>query len=235
MDLNRVAIATITWARNKEEEQLLVLSLEQLAKTGLPVFITDAGSSESFLHFLEANNTFILTKSIKGVWPQALNSLQAASQKQHPFIFYTEPDKVGFFTNALHTFLENINGDENTGVVIASRSATAFASFPAFQQATENMINQCCIEVIGKNMDYVYGPFLMNAQLVRHLIELPVDIGWGWRPFAFNTARRQGYTVSCREGDFFCPEQQQTDDSSERIYRMKQLVQNVEGLILSEK
>src|SRR5688572_19368202 len=156
MDLNHVAVATITWARNKEEEQLLVSSLEQLAKAGLPVFITDAGSTETFLRFLEAGKSFTVTKNIKGVWPQAQNSLQAASQKQHPFIFYTEPDKEGFFTNSLASFLEKITVDENTGVVIASRSASAFASFPAFQQITENTINKCCAEIIGKEMDYVY-------------------------------------------------------------------------------
>src|SRR5688572_32493586 len=190
MNLKHVAIATITWARNKEEEELLVSSLEQLAKSGLPVFITDAGSSEAFLHFLEANKNFSLSKNIKGVWPQARNSLQTASQKQHPYIFYTEPDKKEFFANALPSFLEKTEVDENTGVVIAARSSSAFASFPAFQQITETTINQCCAELIGREMDYVYGPFLINAKLVGHLQQLPADIGWGWRPFAFNTAKR---------------------------------------------
>jgi hypothetical protein len=234
MKLNHVAIATLTWARNIEEEQLLVSSLEQLAKQGLPVYITDAGSSESFLDFLEGNKNFILTKNIRGVWPQAQHSLQAAGQN-HAYIFYTEPDKEGFFTNALDSFLGTVEVDLNTGVVLASRSASAFASFPAFQQITEKTINQCCAEVIGLEMDYVYGPFLMNAKLVGELQALPPDIGWGWRPFTFNTAKLCGLKVTHREGDFLCPEQQQKDDGLERVYRMKQMVQNIQGLILSQK
>ena len=233
MDRNSLAIATITWARDEKEEQGLMQSLSQLAQTGLPVFITDAGSSGSFLQFVETNKQFSLTKNIKGVWPQAKNSLLAASQK--PFIFYTEPDKTDFFTNDLGSFLDQVYADQNTGVVLASRSGKAFHSFPAFQQITETTINRCCAEVIGKSMDYVYGPFLMNASLMPQVQYLPDNTGWGWRPFVFNTARRLGYRVENYQGDFFCPPQQQTEDRAERIYRMKQMVQNIEGLILSEQ
>ena len=227
-------MATITWARTKEEEQVLISSLKHLEKTGLTVFVTDAGSPASFLAFLNSCQNFILSTNSKGVWPQVNQSLQLASEK-YPFVFYSEPDKEAFFINALPAFLDKNEADENTGVVIASRSDSAFASFPSFQQMTETTINRCCAEVIGKKIDYVYGPFLMNSKLIESLQVLPADIGWGWRPFVFNTARRLGFHVNWQEGDFFCPDQQQNDDGPERLYRMKQLTQNIEGLLLSEK
>ncbi len=37
------------------------------------------------------------------------------------------------------------------------------------------------------------------------------------------------------EKDFYCPPHQRGDDANERIYRMKQLEQNISGLVLSLK
>lgn len=121
--------------------------------------------------------------------------------------------------------------ESNTGVVIASRSSKGFATFPSFQQMTETTINRCCTEIIGKEMDYCYGPFLLNAQLIPYLTKLDADCGWGWRPFLFAVAHRLGYNIEFHEDDFNCPPDQRDDDATEKIYRMKQLTQNIEGLV----
>jgi hypothetical protein len=63
-------------------------------------------------------------------------------------------------------------------------------------------------------------------------LETPDDnIGWGWRPFLFAIANRLGFEIKSFEGDFSCPPDQREDNSTERIYRMKQLTQNINGLI----
>src|SRR5881275_534422 len=49
-----LAIVTISWARNEEEEKRLRDSLEQLSTFSLPVFITDGGSSSLFCDFLQS-------------------------------------------------------------------------------------------------------------------------------------------------------------------------------------
>jgi hypothetical protein len=181
----------------------------------------------NFPHFVLSDGT------TRGVWPQAKNSLLHAYQMGASFIFYTEPDKLQFFEEGLGPMLDQLTANEQTGVVMASRSAAGFASFPAFQQMTETTINTCCAEILGPPVDYTYGPFLLNRKLIPYLMEMQEDTGWGWRPYAFNIAQRLRYTVAAFTADFFCPAAQREDNSKERLYRMRQLSQNLQGLVLS--
>lgn len=230
MKINELCIATISLARNKEEEKLLSSSLQQLATLNVPVYITDGGSSENFIEFLHSIPHFKIFKA-KGLWPQAKMSIAQAAKSGARFVFYTEPDKLEFFTKHLMKMLERIHVDEQTGVILASRSGKSFSTFPSFQQMTETTINNCCKEVIGKEMDYCYGPFLFHTQLIPLLEKLDDNIGWGWRPFSFAIAHRLGLKVANFENDFICPSDQCEDDAAERIYRMKQLTQNINGII----
>ena len=234
MDKTNCAIATITWARDEQEEKLLRESLAQLATLEIPVFITDGGSTSSFLSFLNSFPQFnLLTTPAKGVWAQARTSVLAAYEAKAPYIFYTEPDKHLFFRDYLTDFIDSAPTSKSTGVVLASRSATGFTTFPAFQRTTEKTINACCAEIIGLQADYTYGPFLFNRQLAPYLHQVKEDIGWGWRPYVFGMAHRLGYEVSAQEANFACPPDQRQDNPAERIYRMRQLTQNIQGLVLS--
>ena len=234
MPVTPLSIATMTWARDAGEEILLRRSLALLAGLGLPVFVTDGGSPASFLDFLQSfPHVTVLAPPRPGLWMQTRTSLRAAHDTGTPSILYTEPDKAGFFATALPQLLAEAAPGDPPGVLLFSRSDPGFASFPAFQQMTETTINRCCREVMGEPVDYVYGPFLLNRAVVPHLETLPETIGWGWRPYAFNVARRLGYPLRAVTGDFLCPADQRQDTPTERIYRMRQLVQNIEGLTLS--
>lgn len=234
MNRKDLAIATISWARDEGEEELLRAALGQLATLEIPVFVTDGGSKEGFLRYLRSFPHFtVLTAETKGVWPQAKNSLAAAYNTPASFILYTEPDKLFFFKHSLPSLLDSATGHPNLGVLMASRSAAGFSTFPAFQQMTETTINNCCKEVVGKGVDYTYGPFLLHREVVPHLNGLPDNIGWGWRPYAFSVAHQLGYSVEAYVADFNCPPDQREDDAAERIYRMKQLDQNIQGIVLS--
>lgn len=232
MSKNDVSIATIAWARNEDEEKELRNSLMALSLLGLPVYITDGGSSASFVDFLKNLPGFTVL-SAKGLWTQAKTSLAEAAKKGAKQILYTEPDKLRFFTEHLRKLLATVDEKEEAGVILASRNAAGFATFPVFQQTTETCINNCCKEVIGIDTDYCYGPFLFNATLLPHLEHLPENIGWGWRPFLFAVAHRLGHSVDVFAEGFECPPQQRIDDANERLYRMKQLAQNIEGLLLA--
>jgi hypothetical protein len=234
MDKSDISIATITWARSAGEENLLRESLTQLAALAIPVFVTDGGSGDYFLDFLRRFPHFkVLNTPGRGVWAQAKNSILAVHATASPYILYTEPDKLNFFRDALPSFLAAVPNGDQAGVVVAARSASGFATFPAFQQTTETTINRCCAEIIGKAIDYTYGPFLLTRSLAPYLNLVQEDIGWGWRPYIFGLAHRFGYQVSHFEGNFACPPDQRTDDLPERIYRMRQLSQNIQGLVLS--
>jgi hypothetical protein len=229
MKSNDLFIATISWARNYEEEKVLRTSLKYLASLKIPVCITDGGSSNQFIEFLHSIPNFIVRQA-KGLWPQSKLSIASAIESGAKYIFYTEPDKLYFFSNHLKQMLDVIDV-EKAGVILASRTLKGFSSFPLFQQMTETAINNCCKEVIKKGMDYCYGPFLFNSDLVPYLNVLDDDIGWGWRTFLFAVAHRLGFKVKNFEGDFTCPPDQKQDDEQERIYRMKQLTQNINGLV----
>lgn len=234
MDKSLISIATITLVRDEAEGRLMRESLQQLASLEIPVFITDGGSDSSFINFLKSIPQFHLSQAnVKGVWAQAKNSLLEAFNSGSEFIFYTEPDKFNFFRQHLATMLDAIETDEQTGIYMASRSDAAFATFPPFQQMTEKTINNCNAEVIGKNVDYTYGPFLLNSKLIPFLDLVQEDIGWGWRPYIFGIAKRLGYQVETFISDFYCPEDQREENAKERIHRMKQLQQNVTGIVLS--
>jgi len=234
MNKHSLAIATISWVHDAREEQLLRESLPYLAALEIPVFITDGGSHPGFIDFLQSFPLFtVLKPDGQGVWAQARKSVQAAQAAGFRYIFYSEPDKRDFFRDYLPHFISEIPTDNRTGIVLASRSAAGYATFPAFQRSTENTINQCCAEIIGKPIDYTYGPFLFNSTLVPYLDNLPEDVGWGWRPFTFGLAQRLQYPVGQVTNDYYCPLEQREDSPAERIYRMRQLSQNIQGLVLS--
>ena len=224
----------MTWARDAAEEALLRRSLALLAGLGVPVFVTDGGSPAPFLDFVRGlPHVTLLSPPRPGLWMQTRTSLRAAYDQGTPFILYTEPDKADFFAQFLPQGLAETAAGDGLGVQLFARSDGAFATFPAFQQMTETTINGCCREVIGEATDYVYGPFVLNRAVVPHLETLPDTIGWGWRPYAFNLARRLGYRIGAVTGNFGCPADQRRDTPAERLYRMRQLVQNIEGLTLS--
>ena len=234
MNTNNLSIATITWARNVDEETLLRESLQHLSALQIPVFVTDGGSHNSFTDFVESLPNCTLVKAEgKGLWPQAKSSLQAAYDSGSSFILYTEPDKKNFFEQSLPGFLTEAAEDDDTGIVLASRSAIAFETFPPFQRTTETAINFCCAEITCQSLDYTYGPFLLNRKLVPNLQQVKKDIGWGWRPYAFCIAHRLGYRLNQLTGNFECPAGQREDDATERLYRMKQLSQNIDGIVLA--
>lgn len=234
MDKNNLSIATITWARDDKEENLLRQSLQQLANLQIPVYITDGGSNPDFLNFIGCFPHFhLLEAKNKGVWAQAKNSLLEASRSGSEFILYTESDKYDFFSRFLPGMLQDISVNSQSGIILASRSAGGFATFPPFQKMTETTINNCCAEVIGKPLDYTYGPFVLNSKLVPYLELVMDDIGWGWRPYTFIVASRLGFDVGAYVTDFCCPGDQRDDDHKERVYRMRQLEQNIRGIVLA--
>ena len=233
MDGNEIAVVTMTWARDPREEALLRESLPLLAAGGLPVFVTDGGSGGAFVDFLRALPGFNVCGAERGLWPQVRRGLRAARESGRAFVLYTEPDKRDFFRRGLREFISEADGGEGVGVVLASRSADSFSTFPEFLRGTEQAINRCCAELVGEHYDFTYGPFLMNAALAPRLEGLPDELAWGWRPYTFSAARRLGYRVESVVKDLPCPPEQREDSPAERIYRMRQLGQSIEGLMLS--
>jgi hypothetical protein len=234
MQLDRLTFATITWARSDDEDRLLRTSLTALSGLGRPITVADGGSTPGFMAFLGGlPNIVVVECDHPGVVGQVRSSLGAALATNAGFIVYTEPDKRIFFERSLRPFLDGAPDDERLGVVIAARNAASFATFPETQRATESAINGLFAREIGIDADFCYGPLILNRALVPTLFDVDPALGWGWRFYVMGLARRAGYTIRVFEGDLPCPPEQQADDLVERVHRLRQLSQNLQGTILA--
>ncbi|MFL6278516.1 MAG: hypothetical protein ACJ731_00255 [Vicinamibacterales bacterium] len=227
-----VAVATMTWARTTDEETLLRRSLALLTDTGLPIAIADAGTSATFTAFLKClPGVSITVPNEQGLVAQVQASVALAATLERHFIFYVEPDKAFFFEHRLWDFLQLVPEQPAVGVVLASRSAESFRTFPPMQRYTEGVINYLCAQFLGLGGDYSYGPFLMNRALLAHVAALERRLGWGWRHAMFRAAHRDGLRLIHITGDYPCPLDQRGEDDAERMHRIRQLAQNISGLI----
>jgi len=232
VETNDVAVATITWARTEAEEALLRRSLGTLAAAGLPVALADKGNSAAFSDFVKHLDGFSVTvPREQGLVTQVQASLALAAGFGRRWILYVESDKQFFFEHRMGDFLHAVPDDRTLGVALASRSPESYDTFPPMQHYTEGVINHLCTELLGVAGDYSYGPFTMNAALLPHVASLQPGLGWGWRHSTFLAAQRHGLRVMHVTSDYPCPSDQRAEDTGERTHRMRQLSQNILGLI----
>jgi hypothetical protein len=233
LNLDQAAVATMTLARTPAEQGEMEQALEQLAQTGLPVFAADGGSPKPFLDFLDARGFTVLRPAENGLVPQIKLSIQAAAREsKRPFILYTEPDKGEFFSRFLVPFLESLPDEGWPGCALAARSQQGLATFPAMQQQVETVINQLAEDLLGARGDYAYGPFLFDSRFAPELDSIPPEFGWGWRFYLFARIARAGGLIRFSEMGVSCPVSQRNEnDLAARMYRMKQLKQNIDGLL----
>jgi hypothetical protein len=226
-----LAIATMTLVRDPEEAPLLRRSMEALARTGLPVFVSDGGSGEGLVAFLRSlPNVSTVAPAAAGLVGQVRASLAAAARSGAPFVLYTESDKQNFFDTSLRAFIDRTPRHGSPGVTLAARSERALATFPPMQRFTETTINELCGQLLGEPGDYSYGPFVLPSDLVAYVDRAADDLGWGWRHFIFAIAHRLGRTIRLDAGDHACPEDGRPEDEGDRLHRLRQLAQNVRGL-----
>jgi len=231
MQSSLVAVATITRALPGEETTLLD-SLRRLASLGMPVALADGGSGAAFVDALESiPGGIVAARDARGLVPQVQASVDAAWRTGARVVLYTEPDKEAFFAAGLEDFIARAACDEPAGVCIAERSEDAFATFPPMQRYVEGVINRLCGEAFDRHGDYSYGPFLIHRDLVNAIAGMRRDLGWGWRHALFSTAHRLGRGMEHIVGDYECPLEQREEDERDRIHRMRQLSENIAGLI----
>lgn len=232
VNAEQVAVATITWARSPAEETVLRRSLERLATNGLPVAIADRGERPAFTAFLERlPGVVVSVPATRGLVAQVQASLASAVTFDRPFTLYVEPDKELFFADAMADFVRRAPDARDIGVVLASRSDEAFTTFPPMQRYTEGIVNHLCAELLGPAGDYAYGPFLIARMLLPAIAALDPALGWGWRPAAFAAAQAAGLRLVHLTGDYTCPPDQRSEGDDERVHRLRQLSENIRGLI----
>jgi hypothetical protein len=231
MELNRLVVATITRARDAGEERLVARTLSGLAALGLPIVASDGGSSEAFIRELSQIPGLSLAPSEHpGMTGQVKAAVRLARACGRPWVLYLESDKELFVRHWLRDFVTSAAHADEADVILASRSHDAFETFPPFQRRTESAFNGVTSEVIGVEADYLYGPFLMRQLAAVQVDAVAPELGWGWRPFLFALAGRRAGGLRIVNGDYVCPPEQRHEDDGERLHRLRQFAQNVDGL-----
>jgi hypothetical protein len=225
-----VAIATMTRARDVDEERLIARALGRLSKHAMPIAVADGGSSRRFVDDIrQLTGLTVIRAKHDGLVGQVQASVHKAYATGREFILYTEPDKHAFFDHAIGDFVRL--APEEAGIVLAGRSAPGFKTFPPIQRVTESAANELCSSIIGTTTDYFYGPFLLHRRLATHVARAPWNLGWGWRPFLFATAHRLGYRIATIIGDYRCPSRQRMEDNRDRQHRVRQFAENARGIL----
>ena len=229
---SRISVATVTLVREPGEEAVLRRSMAALAQLGWPVYVADGGSGTDFVSFVRSlPGVSTVNPDGAGLVGQVRGSLTAAARSGTQFVLYTESDKQQFFEQSLRSFIADAPLDASVGAVLAARTTPALETFPPMQRFAEGTINDLCREFLGVPGDYSYGPFLLESKLAAALGDVPDDAGWGWRHFVFAVAHRTGKRIVHVSDEYLCPQDQRDEDERERIHRLRQLGQNVNGLL----
>ena len=235
MKISEIAVVTITLARSREDEKALLRSLEKLAATGLPLVIADGGSERQFVKQLLAFTNYVVVPDGKGLVPQVKSGIAATLHQfaDKAAILYTEPDKYLFFEGRLLEFITAVRATKRFGVAVAARSEKSFRTFPKGQYEAESFMNEAFSWVVGAKGDYCYGPLLLARRGAEMALDAPNDLGWGWRFWTMRRAHAAGLQLSIVEQNLPCPKEQRREDSlKDRLYRLKQLRQNLEAISL---
>ena len=228
------AIATMTAGRSEQEAALLATSVEQLARLGLPVFAADAGSIAAFTDRARPVSRLELWREGTTLVQQIKACFHRVLKNGHRVVLYTEPDKKDFFEGGVTVFLEETARCRGYAVCIAARNPESFATFPPAQQSAELAFNRLAKDMLGIAPDLLYGPLVLNLEHTEaYLDQVPNDLGWGWRTYVIARCVLAGRQVATVVGPFCCPRDQRAETSRDRIYRLAQLKQNVEGLRLA--
>jgi len=230
--LSSIALVTMTWARTSSDEELLWRSLSTAATLGLPIAIADRNGRPEFVERVSRlPRTSVVRAGAEGLVPQMTAAFDAAAVFAPETLFYSEPDKQLFFAGAAARLLERARLFGKPAVFVAARSDASFETFPPMQRYTEAIVNHLCRDLVGAAGDYCYGPFLMPRRLLSN-VALPPSLGWGWRLAVFRAARRDGLPIVHVADDLPCPVEQRSEDDAERAHRLRQLSENLLGLIM---
>ncbi len=226
------AVATMTWARHKEEAALLLSSLRALSSAGVCVFVTDGGSIPGFVSQIENLPNVNVVCADASLFKRIKISMRRAMASGAEIVAYTEPDKQFFFGAGLAGLLQRAIDEPQAAVVVAARDGNSFATYPLGRRRIETALNRLTDVFVGQTADWVYGPMTIKTAILAECLEpLPDDLGWGFRTYLMARCSKIGQRVIPYEGFFPCPEEQQyEDDETSRLYRLEQLIDSARGL-----
>jgi len=191
----RVVIATISLARNKKEEKIILNTLTELNKLGLPIILTDESASAFPIFYKIKGLKNIRAFKANGLDAKIKRSLSEASRIGQ-FIFYTESDKLDFVSKHAPNFIQKFLKSPQ-GVWLSARSEKSFDRYPKYQKIVEKFLWQSSWALFdGKTMDISYGPRIFPSSLVKYIKSIRGKIGFGWQAYLLTVGFRLGLPIT---------------------------------------
>lgn len=224
---SKMAVATVSWARTEEEKHLILATMKELDKLGLPVILTDQSDSKfplfddakklkNFQVFMEDN----LDSKVK-------NSLSKAAEIGE-IVFYTESDKLNFVRDHAKSFIDK-SLKNLSGISLAARLPKNFQKVPEYQMIMERFLADTFGFLSGKSFggDF-YGPRIIPSSLVKYLDQLDENIGFGWQAYLLAVAHRLNLPIKIFSFDVLSPDDVQKNKELV-LFRMKQAIAELKG------
>lgn len=176
-DLVALASATFypSWPADEVDKvrgDLAIQTTSEIKKRGFSLFISDSGSSESFLSKISGSGCNIYMQKNRGLSACRRKALTQASLKKNTLaIGLFELEKISFikdcFLQSVQPILEN-----QADLVVPKRDEKSFLSYPDYQVASEKLLNSLLASEIinalkrnGKpippkifDIDFLFGP-----------------------------------------------------------------------------
>lgn len=191
---NCISLATATfypsWPFDRSDQvrgDLAIETLQEIKKMGLPLSISDGGSSESFLSKISSLEYKVYIQKNHGLSAARRQALTQASLKKNTLaIGLFELEKVSFIKDC---FIQSVQPilEHNADLVVPKRDEKSFLSYPDYQAASEKHLNSTLssmmINTLKKNgkpippgifdIDFLFGPkVILNKP---HILGLFLD------------------------------------------------------------
>lgn len=226
----KIVIATISWARNKKEEKIILKTLAELNKLRLPIILTDESQSK-FPLFDKARRlkNFRVFKA-SGLDAKIKKSLSEASRLGQ-FIFYTESDKLEFIRDSSQLFLDNFLKNPK-GIWLAARLPRNFKRLPVYQKEMERFLGDSFSALTNiPDKDISYGPRIFPSFLVKYLLAIKSPIQWGWQTYLLIISHRLRLPINIIKLNNVSPADVQRNRDL-ILFRMEQVIDSLRGFQL---
>lgn len=188
---NYISLATATfypsWPSDRSDKvrgDLAIETLKEIKKMGLAIYISDGGSSESFLSKISSLGYKIYKQKNGGLSAGRRQTLTQASLKKDSLaIVLFELEKVSFIKDSLIKSVQPIL-ENQADLVVPKREEKSFLSYPDYQASSEKLLNSLMASIImnalekkGRlilpeinDIDFLFGPkVISNKPLILDL------------------------------------------------------------------
>lgn len=232
MGNGKIIVATITWDGGSAAEGGKILkTMRELKKYGYDVITVDGGSSKETIDGMRESGAKVYRQKGKGIGSAMKESIRHAYDSGAGVIAYMESDKYSYPREIGKTIEPILDGKAD--LVIPSRTAKSFLTYPPFQILTESFIDLSLSAVLGAILDYTYGLKTFSRKVAPYFFESRYG-DWGTMYNPLKILKQDGFRIMPVYVDVSFPkEDYQKEFASAKVwrYRLKQVKQVLSSVL----